>query len=85
MLKNLKNDDQSNTGIVRFLRLVMCISRLTIFTRSLSFYLKKTLGVFIMKIKKRTWKFYLDRLLLVKIIIQNWQWAEDNLSLLNFF
>ena len=48
-----QDDDQSNSGIVRFSRLVMCIPRLTIFTNSLSFYLKKkTLGVFIMKIKK---------------------------------
>ena len=41
MLKDFKNDNQSNGGIVRFSRLVMCISRLTIFTSYLSFYLKK--------------------------------------------
>ena len=41
MLKDFKGDDQSNSGIVRFSRLVMCISRLTIFTSYLSFYLKK--------------------------------------------
>ena len=69
MLKDF-NDDESNSGIVRFSRLVMCIPRLTIFTSYLSFYLKKkTLGVFIAKIKKQTWKFYLNQLLLFKIII----------------
>ena len=41
MLKDFKDDDLSNSGIVRFSRLVMSISRLTIFTRYLSFYLKK--------------------------------------------
>ena len=41
MLKEFKDDDQSNSGIVRFSRLVMCIPRLTIFTSYLSFYLKK--------------------------------------------
>ena len=41
MLKDFKNDDQSNSGIVRFSRLVMCISTLTIFTSYLSIYLKK--------------------------------------------
>ena len=41
MLNDFKDDDQSNSGIVRFLRLVMCIPRLTIFTSYLSFYLKK--------------------------------------------
>ena len=41
MLKDFKDDDQSNSGIVRFSRLVMCISGLTIFTSYLSFYLKK--------------------------------------------
>ena len=42
MLKDFKDDDQSNSGIVRFSRLIMwCIPRLTIFTSSLSFYLKK--------------------------------------------
>ena len=70
MLKDFKDDDQSNSGIVRFSRLVMCIPGLTIFTSYLSFYLKKqTLGVFIVKIKKQTWKFYLNHLLVVKIII----------------
>ena len=53
MLKDFKDDDQSNSGIVRFSRLVMCIPRLTIFTSYLSFSLKKTtLGVFIVKMKK---------------------------------
>ena len=41
MIKDFKNDNQSNSGIVRFSRLVMCISRLTIFTSYLSYYLKK--------------------------------------------
>ena len=41
MFKDFKDDDQSNSGIVRFSRLVMCILRLTIFTSYLSFYLKK--------------------------------------------
>ena len=41
MLKDFRDDDQSNRGIVRFLRLVMGIPRLTIFTSCLSFYLKK--------------------------------------------
>ena len=53
MLKDFKDDGQSNSGIVRFSRLVICIPRLTIFTSYLSFYLKKTtLCVFIVKIKK---------------------------------
>ena len=46
MLKDFKNDDQSNSGIVRFSRLVMCISWLTIFTSYLSFYKKKNFGRF---------------------------------------
>ena len=52
MLKDFKNDDQSNSGIVRFSRLVMCIPRLRIFTSSLSFYLKKKLWRFHNKDKK---------------------------------
>ena len=39
--KDFKDDDQSNTGIVRFSRLAMCIPRLTIFTSSLSFFMMK--------------------------------------------
>ena len=87
MLKDFKNDNQSNGGIVRFSRLVMCISRLTIFNSYyFSFYFKKkTSGVFIMEIKKQTWKFYLNHLLPVKIIIQNYQSTKENLSLLKFF
>ena len=59
MLKDFKNDNQSNSGIVRFSKLVMCISRLTIFTSYLSFYLKKktsSVDIFIMKIKKQSKK-----------------------------
>ena len=41
MLKDFKDGDQCNSGIARFLRLVMCIPRLTIFTSSLSFIKKK--------------------------------------------
>ena len=41
MLKDFKNDDQSNSSIVRFSRLVMCISRLTIFTSLIELLLKK--------------------------------------------
>ena len=41
MLKDFKDDDQSNSGIVRFSRLVMCIPGLTIFTSYLGFCLKK--------------------------------------------
>ena len=41
MLKDFKDDDQSNSGIVRFSRLAIYIPRLTIFTSYLSFYLKK--------------------------------------------
>ena len=67
MLKDFEDDDQSNSGIARFSKLVMCISRLTIFTSSLSFYLKKNLGAFIMKIKKQIWKLYLNHLRLVEI------------------
>ena len=52
MLKDFKNDDQSNSGIVRFLRLVMCIPRLTIFTSYLSFYFKKNFGCFHSENKK---------------------------------
>ena len=64
MLKDIKDDDQSNSGIVRFSRLVMCIPRLTIFTSFLRFYLrKKALDVFIVNTKKQTWKFYLNHLL----------------------
>ena len=48
MLKDFKNDDQSNSGIVRFSRLVMRIPRLRIFTSSLSFYLQK----------KKLWRFH---------------------------
>ena len=70
MLKDFKDDDQSSSGVVRFLRLVLCISRLTIFTSYLSFYLKKNFrrcnGE---NKKKQTWKFYLNHLLIFKIII----------------
>ena len=52
MLKDLKNDDQSNSGIVRFSMLVMCIPRLTIFNSSLSFYLKKNFWRFHYENKK---------------------------------
>ena len=38
MLKYFKDDDQSNSGIVGFSRLIMCIPRWTIFTSYLSFY-----------------------------------------------
>ena len=70
MLKDFKDDDQFNSGIVRFSRLVMCNPRLTIFTSYLSFYLKKkALGVFIVKIKKIDLEVYLNHLLLFKIII----------------
>ena len=41
MLKDFNDDDQSNSGIVRFSRLVMCIPRLKIFTCYLSFYLQE--------------------------------------------
>ena len=34
MLKDFKDDEKSNSGIVRFSRLVMCIPKLIIFTRS---------------------------------------------------
>ena len=55
MLKDFKDDDQSNSGIVRFSRLIMwCIPRLTIFTRSLSFYLKKNLRRFHNEKKRKT-------------------------------
>ena len=52
MLKDFKDDNQSNSGIVRFLRLVMCILRLTIFTSYLSFYLKKNFRRFYSENKK---------------------------------
>ena len=41
MLKDFKDDQQSNSGIVRLSRLVMCTPRLTTFTSYLSFCLKK--------------------------------------------
>ena len=52
VLKDFKDDDQSNSGIVRFSKLVMCIPRLTIFTSYLSFYLKKNFRRFQSENKK---------------------------------
>ena len=58
MFKDFKDDDQSTSSIVRFSSLVVPIPRLTIFTSSLRFYLKKkTLGVLMMKIKNRLGSF----------------------------
>ena len=52
MLKDFKDDDQSNSGIVRFSRLVLCIPRLTTFTSYLSFNLKKNFRRFRSENKK---------------------------------
>ena len=52
MLKDFKGDDQSNSGIVRFSRLVMCIPILTIFTSYLSFLKKKNFRHFHSENKK---------------------------------
>ena len=70
MLKDFKDDDQFNSGIVRFSRLVMCNPRLTIFTSYLSFYLKKkNFRHFHSENKKIDLEVYLNHLLLFKIII----------------
>ena len=52
MIKDFKNDNESNSGIVRFSRLVMCIFRLTIFTSYLSYLKKKNFECFSNENKK---------------------------------
>ena len=71
MLKGFKNDDQSNSGIVRFSRLVMCIPRLTIFPSCLNFYVKKNFRRFHNENKKTDLEVLstVNHLLLFKTII----------------